>query len=72
MIEGTLNKMLSGSWAVCRSGKNPIEIKPGDAFRIEVDGRMRHTRMEFDDDRGYHSVDGYMLTSGSRVALARN
>ena len=72
MIEGTLNKMLSGSWAVCRSGKNPIEIKPGDAFRIEVDGIMRRTRMEFEDERGYHSVDGYKLRGGLRAALVHH
>jgi hypothetical protein len=72
MIEGTLNKMLSGSWAICRSGKNPIEIKHGDIFRIEVDGKMRPTRMEFEGDRGYHSADGYQLRSGLRAALARH
>jgi hypothetical protein len=64
MIEGTLNKMLSGRWAVCRSGKNPIEIMSGDVFRIEVDGKMRLTRMEF--------VDGYELKSGLRAALERH
>jgi hypothetical protein len=72
MIEGTLNRMLSGSWAICRSGRNPIEIKPGDVFCIEVDGKMRFTRMEFADECGYHSVDGFDLRSGLRAAVARH
>jgi hypothetical protein len=70
MIEGTLNRMLSGSWAVCRSGKSPIEIKPGVVFRVEVNGKMCPTRMEFEDERGYYTVDGYQLRSGLRAALA--
>jgi hypothetical protein len=69
MIEGTLNRMQSGRWAVCRSGMNPIEIKSGDAFSVEVGGRMRPTRMQFVDDRGYYSVDGYALKSGLRAAI---
>ena len=72
MIEGTLNKMLSGRWAVCRSGKNPIEIMSGDVFRIEVNGKMRLTRMEFEEGRGYYSVDDYELKSGLRAALERH
>jgi len=72
MVEGTLNKMQSGRWAVCRSGRNPIEIANGDVFRIEVDGKLRPTRMEFEVGRGYHSVDGYELRSGLRVALQRH
>jgi hypothetical protein len=72
MVEGTLNKMLSGRWAVCRSGRNPIEIMSGDDFRVEVGGKMYPTRMEFDDERGYHSVDGYELRSGLRAVVTRH
>ena len=72
MIEGTLHMTQSGRWAVCRSGKSPVEIASGDAFRIEVDGKMRPTRMEFEGGRGYHSVDGYALRSGMRAALGRH
>jgi hypothetical protein len=36
--------------ADCRSGKNPIEINAGDVF--EVNGKMRPTRMEFENGLG--------------------
>jgi hypothetical protein len=71
MIEGMLNKMQSGRWAVCRSGRNPIEIMSGDVFRVEVAGKMRYTQMLFKDDRGYHSVDGFELRTGLRAAVER-
>jgi hypothetical protein len=71
VIEGLLNKMLSGRWGICRSGRNPIEIMDGDTFRVEVAGNMRTTRMEFEVDRGYYSIDGYVLRSGLRAAVAR-
>jgi len=72
MIEGTLHRMMSGQWAVCRSGRSPIEIRNGDEFLVEVNGKLRSTRMEFvEDGRGYHSVDGFELMSGLRVALKR-
>ena len=73
MIGGTLYMTQSGRRAVCRSGKSPIEIASGEVFRVEVDGKMRTTRMEFEGGGcGYHSVDGYELRSGMRVALGRH
>ena len=68
MIGGTLHMTQSGRWAVCRSGKSPIEIASGEVFRVEVDGKMRTTRMEFEGGgRGYHSVDGTQKRNASRA-----
>jgi hypothetical protein len=37
----------SGRWAVCRPGRKPVEINSGELFRVEVDGELKPTRMEF-------------------------
>jgi hypothetical protein len=45
--EGILQRQPSGRWAVCRPEHAPVEITSGEVFRIEVDGELRPTRMEF-------------------------
>jgi hypothetical protein len=32
---------------VCRPGRKPVEINSGELFRVEVDGELKPTRMEF-------------------------
>ena len=34
--EGTLQMQPWGRWAVCRPGRDPVEVKNGGAFRVEV------------------------------------
>jgi hypothetical protein len=36
--EGILRMMASGRWAVCRAGREPVEITSGERFRIEFLG----------------------------------
>ena len=67
MIEGTLRKMPSGRWAVCRPEREPIEITSGELFSVEVDGELKLTRMEYDE--GYYSIDAYPLRDGLRAAI---
>ena len=72
----------SGRWAICCPGRDPMEITSGEVFRVEVDGELKVTRMEFRhfsgplkgrEHRGqpgeYYSVDGYWLRDGLRAAL---
>jgi hypothetical protein len=69
---GTLQqKQSSGRWAVCRPGDDPVEITSGDIFRVEADGVLRVTRMEYAHGFGgnYYSVDGYALRDGLRAAI---
>jgi hypothetical protein len=70
---GILRTQPSGRWALCRPGHPPVEITPGYPFRVEVDGELRVTRMEYRHfDRGggeYCSVDGYPLRNGVLAAL---
>ena len=72
-IERVLQMQPSGRWAVCRPGSAPVEITSGELFRVEVDGKLEVTRMEFAHaDRGdgeYYSVDGYHLANGMRAAI---
>jgi len=69
--EGTLRMMASGRWAVCRAGREPVEITSGERFRVEFLGEMRLTRMEFRHSprRGYYTVDGYPLRDDLRAAI---
>jgi hypothetical protein len=71
--EGILQMQQSGRWAVCRPGRVPVEITSGELFRVEVDGKLEVTRMEFAHDGGrggeYYSVDGYHLANGVRAAI---
>jgi hypothetical protein len=69
--EGVLQIQPSGRWAVCRPGRPPVEITPGEVFRIEVAGELKPTRMEFahGNPGEYYSVDGYRLTNGLRAAI---
>jgi hypothetical protein len=80
--EGVLLRQPSGRWAVCRPDQRPVEITSGELFRIEVDGELRPTRMEFRHFTGplkgreyrgqpaeYYPVDGYHLSNGVRAAI---
>ena len=75
MIEkvGILRTQPSGRWALCRPGHPPVEITSGYPFRVEVDGELRVTRMEYRHfDRGggeYYSVDGYRFATGYLLHL---
>ena len=79
---GILQMQPSGRWAIVRPGRIPVEITSGDLFRIEANGELRVTRMEFRDFTGpmkghmyrgqpgeYYSVDGYRLANGMRAAI---
>ena len=71
--EGILQLQPSGRWAICRPGQSPVEVTSGELFRIEVDGELKVTRMEFRhssvETMGYYSVDGYQLRDGARAAI---
>jgi Domain of unknown function (DUF5348) len=74
--EGTLHLQPSGRWAICRPGREPVEITSGELFRVEVDGELQITRMEFRHRErgvaqlaGYYSVDGIELRNGLRAAI---
>jgi hypothetical protein len=67
--EGTLRMMVSGRWAVCRPGREPVEITSGVLFRVEDNGELKLTRMDFPYHWGYYSVDGYLLRDGLRAAI---
>jgi hypothetical protein len=69
--EGTLRMQPSGRWAVCRPGCDPIQIRSGDVFRVEVPGEdgLRRTRMEHKLGEGYYRVNGYNLRDGLRAAI---
>jgi hypothetical protein len=71
--EGTLQMQPGGRWAICRAGRMPHEITSGDVFRVEVDGKLKVTRMVFAHAQSgggeYCSVDGYVLRSGMRAAI---
>jgi hypothetical protein len=69
----------SGRWAVCRPGQTPVEITSGEVFRVEVDGELKPTRMEFRHKQksngvvelaGYYSMDNFPLRDGLRAAIA--
>jgi hypothetical protein len=76
--EGVLQMQPSARWAVCRPGREPVEITSGEVFRVEVAGvkGLRLTRMEYNHtDRqyySYYSVDGYPLRDGLRVAIGEH
>jgi hypothetical protein len=71
--EGFLKKLPSGRWAVVRFGREPVGISSGELFRVEVDGDLKPTRIEYaHNGRGggeYYSVDGYELRGGLRAAI---
>jgi hypothetical protein len=67
---GILRLMPSGLWAVCRLGREPVEITSGELFRVEVSGELELTRMEYDHERRqYYSVHRYPLRNGLRAAI---
>jgi hypothetical protein len=79
--EGILQLQRSGRWAIMRPGRVPVEIASGEVFRVEVNGEMKPTRMEFRHFVGpanvhrlrgrsgeYYSIDGYPLRNGIRAA----
>jgi hypothetical protein len=43
--EGVLEMQPSGRWAVCRAGREPVEITAGERFRIEFAGKLQLTRI---------------------------
>jgi hypothetical protein len=62
--------MPSGRWAVCRPGREPVEITSGELFRVEVVGVEELARMDYDHDRRqYYSVHRYPLRDGLRAAI---
>jgi hypothetical protein len=80
--EGVLQMQPTGRWGVCRPGRAPVEISSGELFRVEVDGELKLTRMEFRHFMGplkggeyrgrhgeYYSVDGFDLADGLRAAI---
>jgi hypothetical protein len=80
--QGILRLQPSGRWAICRIGEVPFEITSGDMFRVEVDGELRPTRMEFRHFTGpmkgrelfgqageYYSCDGYHLGNSLRATI---
>jgi hypothetical protein len=69
VYEGILRMQSSGRWAVCRPGRDPVEILSGELFRVEVDGELRLTRMEEVWGEGYFSVDLYPQRDGMRAAI---
>jgi hypothetical protein len=83
--EGVLRMQPSGRWAVCRPNRAPVEITSGELFRVEVDGELKVTRMDFHHFNGplkgrkpmgqtseYYSVDGYRLRNGARAAIGEH
>ena len=79
---GVLRRQPSGRWAVCSTGKRPVELTVGDTFHIEVGGELKLTRIEFRHFGGpmkgrtlhglpgeYYSVDGYCLRDGTRTSI---
>jgi hypothetical protein len=67
--EGTLRMMASGRWAVCRPGRDQIEITSGELFRVEVAGELKVTLREYAHGDGSYSVDCYPLYDGLRAAI---
>jgi hypothetical protein len=55
--EGTLQMRPSGRWAVCRPGRDPVEITSGEVFRVEVKGMdgLQVTRMEHSERSNSHN-----------------
>jgi hypothetical protein len=45
--EGILRMQPSGRWAICRPWREPVEINSGELFRVDVNGELKVTRMEF-------------------------
>jgi hypothetical protein len=67
---GVLQMQPSGRWAVCRPGRDPVEITSGECFRIMTTDGVRVTRMEFSHARrGYYCIDGYELSDGLWAAI---
>jgi hypothetical protein len=70
---GFLRKLPPGRWAVVRFGREPVEITSGELFRVEVDGELKPTRIEYRHHAGgggeYYSVDGYELRGGLRAGI---
>jgi len=54
--------------AIGRSGMSPVEITSGGVFSVEVDGKMRVTRMEH-DGRSYYAFQGYPLRDGLKASI---
>jgi hypothetical protein len=70
--EGASRMLPSGRWAVFRHGRDPVQNKSGELFRVEVDGELKLTRMEYAPRNGYYSVDGYPLFDGLRAEVGEH
>jgi hypothetical protein len=70
--DGTLRMLPSGRWAVLRTGRDSVQIRSGELFRVEVDGQLKLTRMEYAPRSGYYSIDGYPLFDGLRAAIVEH
>lgn len=72
--EGTLHLQSDGRWVIIREDKQPYEITSGELFRVEVNGLMKPTRMEYAHGPGpgegqYVSVHGYTLEEGLKASI---
>jgi hypothetical protein len=66
---GTLRMLSSRRWAICRPGREPVEIASGEVFRVEGADGVRVTRMEYTPGCGYYAADGPPLWAGLRAAI---
>lgn len=66
--EGILRMQPSHRWAVCREGRQPVEITSGEPLRIWMGHQFVLTHIEHALGCGYYSVDGYQLVDGMRAA----
>jgi hypothetical protein len=66
---GVLSMNRYGRWEIIREERVPYELSSGSFVLLEVDGVLRLTSVEYGhDDRGYYSVNGYLLAGGLRAA----
>ena len=71
--QGILRLQPSGRWAICRIGEVPFEIVSGDLFRVEVDGYLKTTRMEWVGNSSVRRVSIIRPTDiTSRMASAQS
>ena len=67
-MNSTLRRQPSGRWAIAWPGLEPVTIRKGEVFLLEVGGKMERTRMEHRLGR-YYTIDGYLLADGLRAAF---
>ena len=56
--EGVLRMQPTGRWAVCRAGRDPLEITSGEPFHVEVEGakELQLTRMESEPPQRWRRI----------------